>query len=92
MNNNQGSAGNGFFVNAGWWLFPFSQDILESVEVSCCEWYKVMSTVSPDKDKLCNFSALDMLQNIFHTYQLGMEYFSALDKPQNIFHKLFFYE
>ena len=51
-----------------------------------------MSMVTPDKDKLCNFSALDMLQNIFHTYQLGMEYFSALDKPQNIFHKLFFYE
>ena len=51
-----------------------------------------MSTVSPDKDKLCNFSALDMLQNIFHTYQLGMEYFSALDKSQNIFHKIFFYE
>ena len=51
-----------------------------------------MSMVTPNKDKLCNFSALDKLQNIFHTYQVGMEYFSALDKPQNIFHKLFFYE
>ena len=50
VNNNQGSAGNGLFVNAGWWLFPFSQDILQVLRchavngIKWCQWWLQIKT------------------------------------------------